>query len=334
MTVGCEENSISDPPAVDGKIIGTVKDTNGNLLHDVDIHLVYQLLDIPFNLDKTILSPDSVIWGSFTANINNDGFVELNWSTLEELNNQGFEVQRNSGQGYSVIGFVNGRGTTTEPQEYSFIDSTVLSGIYLYILKQINFDGSFTYSVEVAVEVIHPFPDTLYQNYPNPFSGSTSIRFEISHLSNCSLEIKKFNSEITLIELINGNCQAGGYLFLYTNTDTLPNNLYKIEFKAESDSSNYTQTIFALKNEESSYNLINTIPFIKTVNGKFEINIADIPINKKIAVTSGTFEILKEQIISNTLKFVLYKPGYQILDYDYLIDLNAVNEFNFILENE
>jgi len=87
---------------------------------------------------------------SFTASVNERDVI-LNWTTATELNNQGFEIQRNSGNDFQVVGFVNGHGTTTETQEYSFTDA-VTTGSYSYRLKQVDFDGTFEYSDVVKVE--------------------------------------------------------------------------------------------------------------------------------------------------------------------------------------
>ena len=44
------------------------------------------------------------------------------------------------------IGFVEGNGTTTEENNYSFIDGDLICRKYQYRLKQIDYDGSFEYS--------------------------------------------------------------------------------------------------------------------------------------------------------------------------------------------
>jgi hypothetical protein len=103
---------------------------------------------------------------SFTA-VHNNNQIILNWSTATEINNHGFEVERKTGDGiYLRIGFVTGHATTTEIQNYSFVDSKIASGIYTYRLKQIDFDGSFKYSSEVDLTITTEF--ALEQNYPNP----------------------------------------------------------------------------------------------------------------------------------------------------------------------
>jgi len=76
------------------------------------------------------------------------------------------------------IGFVDGKGTTTEPQNYYFNHKELKTGAYLYRLKQIDFNGTFQYSKEVKVEIISPNEFVLEQNYPNPFNPSTKISWQ------------------------------------------------------------------------------------------------------------------------------------------------------------
>jgi hypothetical protein len=128
---------------------------------------------------------------SFTASvINND--VTLNWNTATELNNKGFDIERTGTslqQIWGKIGFVPGFGTTTEPHSYSFIDSELESGKYLYRLKQIDFDGSFEYSDEVEIEISIPLKYELTQNYPNPFNPSTTIKYSIPKAVTVQLKV-------------------------------------------------------------------------------------------------------------------------------------------------
>lgn len=98
------------------------------------------------------------------------------------MNNSGFEILRfaqNDDNSWGKIGFIPGHGTTTEQQQYSFIDESVPSGKYQYRLKQIDYDGTFEYSDIVEVEVGLPTEFSLEQNYPNPFNPSTKIKFTI-----------------------------------------------------------------------------------------------------------------------------------------------------------
>jgi hypothetical protein len=131
---------------------------------------------------------------SFTANANENS-VTLNWHTSTETNNSGFEIERGVISNevrnlfWESISFINGTGTTTETQSYSFVDNNLSSGTYLYRLKQIDFDGTFEYSNEVEVVVAVPDKFELSQNYPNPFNPTTKIKYQIPTNNPVSLKI-------------------------------------------------------------------------------------------------------------------------------------------------
>ena len=143
---------------------------------------------------------------SFAANVN-DNDVTLNWSTATETNNSGFQVERNNGSGYEVIGFVAGHGTTTEIQSYSFVDKNIGSGNYSYRLKQIDYNGTYSYSNTVEAEIVVK-EYSLSQNYPNPFNPSTIIRFSLMADSKVSLKIFDVLGQ-EVATLINGQMSAG-----------------------------------------------------------------------------------------------------------------------------
>ncbi|MBE2279909.1 MAG: T9SS type A sorting domain-containing protein, partial [Ignavibacteriaceae bacterium] len=136
--------------------------------------------------------------------------VTLNWSTSSETNNKGFEVERLTGEQWSVIGFVEGNGTTTELVNYQFIDKPKTSSTTVsYRIKQIDLDGSFNYSKAIEVE-LSAIPDayTLNQNYPNPFNPSTKINFSIPEGNFVTLKVYDASgSEVTT--LVNGQLESG-----------------------------------------------------------------------------------------------------------------------------
>jgi hypothetical protein len=115
---------------------------------------------------------------SFSANYSN-GKVHLQWVTASELNNSGFDVERNNGSGFKKIGFVEGNGTTTERSNFSFVDENPGYGKIQYRLKQIDFDGTFKYYGVVEVDANIPTEFSLAQNYPNPFNPVTTIKYSI-----------------------------------------------------------------------------------------------------------------------------------------------------------
>ena len=127
---------------------------------------------------------------SFDVTYSNSS-INLKWSTATELNNHGFEIERSLDKtNWATIGFREGKGTTSEPQNYSFSDdiSEISSSKLYYRLKQIDFNGSFEYSKIVEVEIA-PTKFSLQQNYPNPFNPSTSIQYAISSRQFVTLKV-------------------------------------------------------------------------------------------------------------------------------------------------
>lgn len=151
---------------------------------------------------------------SFTSTFENN-LVILNWLTATETNNLGFEIERKlKNQEWRRIGFVDGNGTTTERNQYSFSDdlsAMPYEGKILYRLKQIDFNGSYQYSHDIAIDVkLIPDKITLSQNYPNPFNPSTTIEFTLPTESNVKLSI--FNSIGEVVDrLVSERKNAGRY---------------------------------------------------------------------------------------------------------------------------
>jgi hypothetical protein len=93
--------------------------------------------------------------------------IRLEWATASEINNKGFEVEMSEdGLTYQKIAFVEGKGNSGNIYHLSFINA---SDSY-YRLKQVDFDGTFSYSPVVFVEGV----DAL-KVYPNPSNGTFTI---------------------------------------------------------------------------------------------------------------------------------------------------------------
>ena len=156
---------------------------------------------------------------SFTGARTETGGVRLEWATLSEVNNYGFEVQRAlAGSGsFETLpgGFVAGHGTTIEPQTYTFVDASSGHDAASYRLKQIDLDGSYRYTDPVVVNAMTGVEDTdiphdfsLAQNYPNPFNPTTLIRFGLPKEERVTLKVyNALGQEVAA--LIDGSMVAG-----------------------------------------------------------------------------------------------------------------------------
>lgn len=201
---------------------------NGDFDLDGDLDLAVPLYyedKVAVFMNKTTIVPVELTTFSAVAFGNN---VNLKWSTATEKNNKGFEVQRSKAEGqkseWRKIGFVEGKGTATDEQQYSFIDKEVSEGNYTYRLKQIDFNGAFNYSNEVNVEIKTVYTYSMNQNYPNPFNPSTTIQYSIPEDGNVSLRVYNTLGE-EVVNLVNNNQQPGIYKIIF-NAETLGSGIY------------------------------------------------------------------------------------------------------------
>lgn len=147
---------------------------------------------------------------SFVASLEGNS-VNLVWRTSSESNNKGFEVERSiDNQTYAKIAEISGNGTTSEMNFYSFTDKNVNSGKYYYRLKQIDFNGDFTYSETIEISINQPESFSLSQNFPNPFNPSTTITFSVPEKSNVSLQVYDLLGK-EIATLMNEVKAAGNY---------------------------------------------------------------------------------------------------------------------------
>lgn len=182
--------------------------------------------------------PDTVIpveLSSFTAASEGDK-VKLEWVTSTEKNNMGFDIERKTADSdWRKIGFVEGKGTTTEKSVYSFTDKPGIDNISTsikYRLRQVDFDGSYSYSKEVEVDLSKPGSFQLYQNYPNPFNPDTNIKYEISSKQFVTLKIYDTTGR-ELKTLINEEKEPGYYTSRFSVKDyNISSGVYFYQLKA------------------------------------------------------------------------------------------------------
>ncbi len=159
---------------------------------------------------------------SFTGKSVN-GKVTLSWATATEKNNSGFEIESLvSGSTWTKVGFVAGKGTTTERQNYSFSVS-VSSNTSKFRLKQIDLDGKSNYSSIIEVSDYQVTSFKLNGTYPNPFNPIANVQFSLP--SSGLVEFSVFN---TLGQLVSTKTITGvsGLNSATFNAVNLPSGLY------------------------------------------------------------------------------------------------------------
>ena len=99
--------------------------------------------------------------------------VELRWSTILEINNGKFIIERSTDLSHwEPIGELAGAGNYNSIRNYNFTDESPLGGISYYRLKQIDYDGLFSYSNLVVIDKKQHHLSI----YPNPFEDTFVIK--------------------------------------------------------------------------------------------------------------------------------------------------------------
>lgn len=233
-------------PEIPGSVTMTVQDPFGGVLVNETINEGVSNITIT-NTSLTELklivdynAPIPVELSSFSANVTGEA-VTINWVTATETNNKGFEIERSSDNiNFTSIGYIDGFGTTSEKQVYSYTDYNVNAGTYYYRLKQIDFDGTVHYSESVEADFM-PVEFSLGQNYPNPFNPTTNIKFAIPVTSSVKLTVYNMLGQ-QVQTLVNGKLTAGLHE-VNLNASRLSSGvyIYAIEAKGD-DGQNFSKT--------------------------------------------------------------------------------------------
>ncbi|MBN2008194.1 T9SS type A sorting domain-containing protein [candidate division KSB1 bacterium] len=170
-------------------------------------------------IDTLISSSVPVEISAFSGTVVN-GAVVLQWSTVSESNNYGFDVQRFDSirRSFNKIGFIAGHGTTSEVHHYTFIDADIHKTSYIYRLKQIDTNGTCTLSDPIHVDILIAGTFQLKQNNPNPFNQSTRISYILPISGNVQILIYNVYGQ-KIIELVNEFQNAGQHTFIWNGLD-------------------------------------------------------------------------------------------------------------------
>lgn len=114
-----------------------------------------------------------VHWGDVQVR-KQEGMVSLQWTTLMEVDNEKFYIERSSdGQEAETIGWVEGAGTSNTKLTYSYLDANPVMNQPYYRIVQQDFDGKVDYT-----DWFYPTEnsqDVLVNIIPNPSNGNFAV---------------------------------------------------------------------------------------------------------------------------------------------------------------
>lgn len=238
-------------------IFGTLQSSSAGscaILHDRDNDGDLDITGIDESDDVILLysNPNTIgVEGLRLSSFVEDHSVALFWSTTAEENNAGFDVQRQTGpardtadERWSTLDFVAASTNEFEQGRYSFVDRNPLDGTSSYRLRQVDHDGTFSFSNVVEISVHPTSRFNISEPFPNPFTQTTTV--SISSESGDPVSVSLFditgrtvrtlgfidssNGSLESIEISGTGLPAGLYFIKVSdryNTQILPVTLVK-----------------------------------------------------------------------------------------------------------
>lgn len=155
----------------------------------------------------------------FNSTVGNKDIL-LDWQTASESNNSHFEIEKSKdGNRFEKIGTVEGKGSTTERQDYTFTDKNPTVGLNYYRLKQVDFDGEFEYS-KISVTAFERQKEITF--FPNP----TSTELIIEGTWEGEVDILIYNLRGQLIKEISRSLAEG---YILVNVNDLAKGTYHVQ---------------------------------------------------------------------------------------------------------
>ena len=167
---------------------------------------------------------------NFNGQIKDDKAL-LTWSTANEINNKGFEVEvSRDNKTFTSIGFVGAAKSAGGLNNYSFTDNKIVSGTNFYRLKQIDNDGAHRYSSVVKLNL---------QKFAWNILGNASIQLQTDLQYNVAVQVISLKGQ--LIQTVSkGNLSQGTYT-IPLNLNTASHGIYVIRLLVDGNS--YTKKI-------------------------------------------------------------------------------------------
>lgn len=211
----------------DNAVMLAINDGNGNT---VDCTATVTVND---NINSCAPLPVTLI--AFEAIAEKDA-IHLVWETTNEYDNAGFYLERSeNGLEFKVIKFVEPASTTTEMHTYHFRDQAVRTGqMYFYRLKQIDYDGKYTYS-DIVRAIISNGKLVLDPISPNPTAPNNSIQISLSVPKESKVIITLFDFRGITVLTERQNLTAGFQTF-QMQINELPASTYFIKIEANGES--------------------------------------------------------------------------------------------------
>ena len=132
---------------------------------------------------------------------------KLRWTTSNEQNNLGFEVQRSAdGVNYSALGFVNSQatgGNSSGALNYSYIDNSPVGIKQYYRLRQVDIDGGSKVSTIVLIKGNKPALLAISSMFPNPAISQINVLLNAAVREKVTLVVMDATGKSVIQKIVN-----------------------------------------------------------------------------------------------------------------------------------
>lgn len=167
-----------------------------------------------------------VTFKDFSAIGSEDGNI-IKWETSTEVNNDYFILQRSvDGIEFDAIATIEGQGTKFSPTSYQFMDDLRSNQILYYRLKQVDFNGTNSWSEVLSIHRTH-FEKIIV--FPNPVQSLLTI--SLNHKENLQVKIETVEGVLVSEHEMNGSGEES----LSIPTDQLRSGIYYIKVEGQEE---------------------------------------------------------------------------------------------------
>ena len=154
--------------------------------------------------------------------------VKVSWSTATELNNAYFEVERSGdGHGFASVGRVAANGNSTQLREYSLLDSPTKGKVFYYRLRQVDEDGTASYSGVRTVTMPEAAGSIVL--VPNPAPANVTVDLTTAPALEYTVQISDLMGRLSSTQRV-----VGGQQVMLAESQNLKPGVYLITINGNS----------------------------------------------------------------------------------------------------
>ena len=150
----------------------------------------------------------------------------LEWETASERDNAGFHIEHQAAsEPWSAVGFVEGAGTTAEPQRYTFRVADLDMGTHAFRLRQVDVDGTADVSEAVTVQIRPEAAFVLSDVRPHPIRDGATFTLSVRESQDVTVEVfDLLGRRVTTLH--DGVVRAGGRVDLQIDPAGMTSGMY------------------------------------------------------------------------------------------------------------